>query len=529
MKRCAQFVLLISSFSLIASLGFSRGTERQGGGDALNCRASETGENSYNGLYFLDYFLTVDSGTESQLNMEAATWKASIQRIQLRLNELFPKLGQHFKGYLDLLNNGDLSQNRVWKGKKLPLIDIKDENYPVVIPQNCFEKNGSREDIYQAVIRKEYETGFIRYTYNTDVLQKLEEEAVNQFQYSFLLVHEWLWDFFPVDRIELLRDANFLLHSKNFDTQPVERIKMSLLNLGIPETYFDSTGSNPDGEKEFLELSSGFACFAKGTNKTCWGYPYASEEVDNLNIDDEISGIGVGKKYACFISDEKIKCAGYESYDSGWNTRILDSIRYPTALFASPNFNCVLTKYDGLQCFYNGRSTSGEPVVLPNLTDPYDAVFANYFGCAFTKYGLKCFGEIPFGAPRDIENFDVDNLIGVDSGGNTICGLYKSKVDCIGYDSKKYEENQPVLVNPREISVGDSHICVIDNDEVKCWGGSGVLEEGQLEVPVLRYPKYIRSHGNTTCARDEIGIRCWGTSYGYNNLLNVPHNLYPMN
>ena len=57
-----------------------------------------------------------------------------------------------------------------------------------------------------------------------------------------------------------------------------------------------------------------------------------------------------------------------------------------------------------------------------------------------------------------------------------------------------------------------SHTCAIDEEGVKCWGGSNA--NGQLNVPAtLSHPYSVTTGNNWSCACDDNGSQCWGDGY----------------
>src|SRR5437867_2188199 len=51
------------------------------------------------------------------------------------------------------------------------------------------------------------------------------------------------------------------------------------------------------------------------------------------------------------------------------------------------------------------------------------------------------------------------------------------------------------------------HICVIDRESLKCWGGN---QYGQTDVPLLRNPIQVTTGREHSCALDDDGVKCWG-------------------
>jgi alpha-tubulin suppressor-like RCC1 family protein len=65
----------------------------------------------------------------------------------------------------------------------------------------------------------------------------------------------------------------------------------------------------------------------------------------------------------------------------------------------------------------------------------------------------------------------------------------------------------PDLKHPRSVAIGQSHICAITDDGVKCWGDNNWA---QLDVPPLKNPTRLTTSGLYTCAETDDGMKCWG-------------------
>lgn len=88
-----------------------------------------------------------------------------------------------------------------------------------------------------------------------------------------------------------------------------------------------------------------------------------------------------------------------------------------------------------------------------------------------------------------------------------VCVIDNDEVVCWGSSDPVYNPPQKNWRNPIEIEAGNNHVCVLDDNGVKCWGSN---EYGQLRVPPLRNPVQIDAGGHHTCALDDGGVKCWG-------------------
>ncbi len=65
-------------------------------------------------------------------------------------------------------------------------------------------------------------------------------------------------------------------------------------------------------------------------------------------------------------------------------------------------------------------------------------------------------------------------------------------------------------VQPRFLTSGDSHNCVIDKQGVYCWGNN---EFGQLDAPAVIDPMFIASAEHHNCVIDSAtAVHCWGAN-----------------
>ncbi|MEZ4742665.1 MAG: RCC1 domain-containing protein [Bdellovibrionota bacterium] len=418
-----------------------------------------------------------------------------------------------------MLNNfNDYSQKRIWKGKKNPLIDIKDEDYLFKVPDNCRIKNSNKINIIQSVIRTEYDSGFVSYFYDINHFSELKNDAATPLQFSFLIIHEWLWDFFPSNKVNQLRELNYLLHSPQLDELSTADLTVIFSNLDFPKDPIMQK-PNPNAlNKEYLELGENMACYGKNNHLHCWGREFSKEAVralNNVQIEN-ISGLAIGFHHGCLIDQGKIACYGTSGYNATWGSQsqeIMQNIREPLSLYSSKDLDCALTKLDGLQCYHEERP-------IPFLSEPYDLVTTNEYSCAFTKHGIKCFGMIANSIKKEIEAIDLMKVVDIAGNSTNICILFSKKIECFG-SSIPLKEDTPQIFNPSEIAVGKNHACVIDDGQIKCWGDN---RRYQLEVPTINNPQYIRAAGDYSCTRDSVGIRCWGG--GDDRALTQCHKIY---
>lgn len=217
--------------SILISLNTWAGVNGVGnGGDAIVCKASA--QNFLNGTYSLDYLLTLQNTTVDLDVVQVKSWDESADRIFKLLQVKLPELAVYFDEYRKSTFKSDFTQRHVWEPTPFGLMDLKDENIKSQLPANC--KNGDQAQISQAVIREFAShsgaaTDHVVYKYMPTVIDELKKS--NPLQLSYLLVHEWLWDF--SSNVERNRRFNRLLHSPRFEQIPKEDLKDLLRGMGF--------------------------------------------------------------------------------------------------------------------------------------------------------------------------------------------------------------------------------------------------------------------------------------------------------
>jgi hypothetical protein len=219
-------------FALVFSLGIkahASGTVLNGG-DAVFCKAEPGAQ--LQGLYSLDYLATYDPNVPLFLPRKL---EDSQQRIWMLLNKNLPELQASFKVFAKNFLNKDPHFTYVWEEANFGLIDIKDEDLVSLLPENCRGSNGKGQ-LIQAVVRQPSKyTGMpnkILFGYQPKVLKEMYENA--PLQLSFLLVHEWLWEF--TQNVQVVRRVDKFLHSVQFQEMSRDQIISTLreLNFVIP-------------------------------------------------------------------------------------------------------------------------------------------------------------------------------------------------------------------------------------------------------------------------------------------------------
>ncbi len=169
------FVSIIGTlfFSLQA---FGLGGEVGNGGDVIECAGRPMGEPP--GLYTLDYLLAPP---------QAALAAVPLEKIQSLLLRLYPPLGRHLKEFVRLIENTDATEMYVWSANPFGLVDIDDEAVIAILPPEC--GSGPTKRWQQVVVQQEVGQKRLL-TYDSKLFARLRLDPV---QYSYLIIHEWLW------------------------------------------------------------------------------------------------------------------------------------------------------------------------------------------------------------------------------------------------------------------------------------------------------------------------------------------------
>jgi Leucine-rich repeat (LRR) protein len=239
-----------------AEILFAGGWEVGNGGDLAYC--NPVSENEFSGYYSLDYLATLSSSSGSRLR-QVSSWEESRHAIAALLREKAPELSPSFENFLAHLDNhDDFSQQRIWLESIYGLVDLKDEMLLQSLPQNCLDQ-GNHPQLVQAVVRQ-LKDDFIIYNFDADILTELRRSK--PLQYSFLMLHEFLWDLSMDVRANFR--INRFLHSQQADSLSFEAFRRALKNLGIdldvPASTRDNFCQRSESLVDFLEQESGLAC-----------------------------------------------------------------------------------------------------------------------------------------------------------------------------------------------------------------------------------------------------------------------------
>ena len=161
-------------------------------------------------LYSYDYLLTLKSHNFGIDKQVSDVW-ASLEHISLELKRLRDPLSLEFDLYIRSLFQQVRGAKYQWFSQKnLPLMwepDL-DQNLP----------NGCKKRM-QAVYYFAPFSGvtYASYKYDPDLISQVSNQTNGALQVSYLVVHEWLWNFYDRAGFMKLAIFNRLLHSDSLN------------------------------------------------------------------------------------------------------------------------------------------------------------------------------------------------------------------------------------------------------------------------------------------------------------------------
>jgi len=209
------------------------GTEAHGG-DVVRC--SSSAENGLNGIFALDYVAGLDLRQQPTHPAPVNSWTESKQRLMDVLKWKAPALLSSFQEFASSVETNGLLGKRIWRGGFGELVQLADEELVRHVPANCrtFTDQG-RPQAIQAVIRQQLASKLV-YEYDESILRELDSRPL---QYSFLMVHEWLWDHFKSAAV--IRQVNHFLHSTEIEQLTAIQVQAILKEFGL---NLESSNSN---------------------------------------------------------------------------------------------------------------------------------------------------------------------------------------------------------------------------------------------------------------------------------------------
>jgi hypothetical protein len=198
-------LIMVSIFSISGS--YAGGVLVGNGGSVVRCGNQRL-------LSSLDYVLTKNLYGNKITVTNQKSLQASLSRISNIIALKLPKYKESFDEYTHFLGNTDSANKYLW---------IAEDNLEVIhdeivrLPYSC--TNYESAEIQQAIIRQVTKNNII-FKYDEGIYLELERQA--PLQLSFLVVHEWLWNF--MDNVKDSRMINYFLHSNMLMNMPSEKV-----------------------------------------------------------------------------------------------------------------------------------------------------------------------------------------------------------------------------------------------------------------------------------------------------------------
>lgn len=149
---------------------------------------------------------------------------AHIRNQLLRLQD--PLLSSYNEFMSSLFSQLPGKKFQWFQRNNLPL--LWEPDLDVTLPMHCRKVRKQAATYFKSYP----DTRRVDYAYDQNLLKQVEAQPNGGLQVSFLLIHEWLWNFFPRQRFDRLAMLNRLLHSENLDKlskADFDRMKAQLL------------------------------------------------------------------------------------------------------------------------------------------------------------------------------------------------------------------------------------------------------------------------------------------------------------
>lgn len=249
--------MLLFNILFLALSNFSWATGGDGtlvgnGGNVVLCQAGAT--RKFAGFYTLDYLLDYRETGEFSKLAPVPGWEASRDRIAQGLKRLSPVLMKSFLDFSQSVMTKKAVTGREWIPWDLSKTLIDDQKISRRLPANCYKSDMRNLNLFQTVVRS-YGSSSVEYRYQKEILENLSLQSPLQF--SFFIVHEWLWDF--TQNVSDLRRLNWVLHSEAFNTLEPEMwdrffVRTQFFNRNLPACH------RSEAVKNQLEKATGLSC-----------------------------------------------------------------------------------------------------------------------------------------------------------------------------------------------------------------------------------------------------------------------------
>ena len=507
------FVYLFSLALLIDARGFAVGVDVGNGGDAVFCR--DTPDQTLTGWYSLDYALTYNYDFLGGSIAPEQHWQDLAEKIVTVFDGRFPKLASDLTSYLELVFSKNPSLRRLWinvgQDQENRLIDIKTEDLISLPPAHCLSEVTSDPDLlpfHQAVIQKPGPNNSVRYYYDENIFQTLEATSKN-IQISFLVIHEWLWDYFAgredVDT-ENLRLLNRYLHGLDFLEENISTadIYATFLNLGLQPEQVGPVSDVKSESKRSLVMGRGFACIFESEEATisCWG-DLAPSKLKLRRLDGAIQLVANDRILCGLMGNGDVEClADGDAEERFWTEGWI----YPLeSMYADKEVLCGRSKQN-LECRQWSKINS-DYWLLPSESSDLELYVLKWGGYCWKSSGIvDC-------SVSDSTTYDLverlsqsayisssESLCTTDTDGVWDCGLS----DQISTGARQYFSEINLL--PKKIYGSKRSVCASDNVFLACYG----VERVNGKIAIEGDFQFKLQSNETFCLLDDRGVGCYG-------------------
>ena len=223
--------------------------------------------------------------------------------------------------------------------------------------------------------------------------------------------------------------------------------------------------------------------------------------------------IDIVDRRTCAIEGNDVVC-WYASYEE--REVFLEALANPVSV-AADWYNVCAIDDTGIVCAEDdGRSWSG-------LANPVDIANGTYYGCAIDAFAgeesVNCWGSDRQGNGMKITlPFPVNDPKEISIGRLHGCLIDEEQVKCWWRDentSEIFALDVPAgIVNPEGIDSQDAQSCVLSDNGPVCWSYSSYTYEFELQEipPAVESPDAIAAGAHHACVIDSNDVKCWGTN-----------------
>lgn len=215
-------IIFLFSFNYFNTIAAKEGGEVGNGGQGVYCQF--TNDHSPK-LYFLDYALMKNTQLFELKSYESST--LFMTEFIEHLKQTLPSLYYSFKTFLSIYQQGHglftPDQYIIWNSSSPQ--EIQETNLRGQLPNECFLEDKIFTIFKRYIDLSQYPETPSVITFYKD-LTLIEKLAQNKEQFSWGIIHEWLWDF--VDTRHMILYLNAFFHSSTFFNSSSQEIISTL-------------------------------------------------------------------------------------------------------------------------------------------------------------------------------------------------------------------------------------------------------------------------------------------------------------